>query len=159
MILNTDQQSMETGFSGDCDNFTKMECVDEIIINCCSTPSRTNGNIFNSLWSSRGHINSIIRLMGDWLNEQAIKKPLVTQLTCHCKPMLSDMRTHAFTHTYRTIESHLVFTYTKIHTAGECWMFKALTSRNWKRWFWWLLLVVSKRHIASLIINNETLGN
>lgn len=126
-----------TALSGNSDRI--MECVDGITINFCTTSSRTNGNVFNSTWSSRGHINSVIRLMGDWLNEHAIKKPLVTQLTCRCKPMLldRDIITPAFTVT-RCITTH-----TEIQTAETCRIFKASKCRGWKSWLQWLSLVTS----------------
>lgn len=54
--------------------------------------------------SSRSHINSIIRLMRDRLNEQAIKTPLVTQWP----------RAHTHTHT-----AHYS-THAETHTVGEC---------------------------------------
>lgn len=102
----------------------KMENVDGIIVNYCTSSSRTNGNVFNSTWSSGGHINSVIRLMGDWLNEHAIKKPLVTQLMCHRKPMLLD-RDMMLLHTQRAI--WYVTTHKCTQWGGDVGYLKALS--------------------------------
>ncbi len=122
-----------------------MECVDGLTITFYTTSSGTNRSMFNSSWSCRGHINSIIRLMAEWQNKHKETSGHTVHMSLQTQ---AGTQRHDNTYFHTLIRSYFVQKYTHwIHThSGKMWD-KCLSDKSWSCWFvlsplpvWFLLI-------------------